>query len=67
MPIPHRTLSAVVCCKACNQNIPSGQEGEPSQPIVAKCPICKAARQYLPIEVFLGAPSYKVSAALLGR
>jgi hypothetical protein len=67
MPASTRILSIVVRCKACNLNIPSGVDEQPSQAIAVRCPACKNARYYLPSEIFVGAPSYEVSKVLRGR
>jgi hypothetical protein len=57
-PGPESSKRVVVHCKGCGENIPAPVETMPSQPVVARCPLCHEHRRYLPSEVFLGRLSH---------
>jgi len=57
-PGPENSKRVVVQCKGCGENIPAPVETMPSQPVAAKCPLCREHRRYLPSEVFLGRLSH---------
>jgi hypothetical protein len=53
MPALPSPKTAVVRCKGCSRNIPSGTHGVPAQPVAVLCPLCGQRRMYLPVEVNL--------------
>ena len=57
-----RVCDFTVHCKKCGENIPAPVGTMPDSWIVARCPLCREIRHYLPSEIFRGKLSHKQSA-----
>ena len=56
-----RPCDYTIRCKGCGENVPAPVETLPSSWIIASCPLCSAARYYLPSDIFRGRLSYRLN------